>query len=175
MSAPSPKAGMVDDKEVCRRLEARRALLTAKIELADLGPDDDADDIIIFALLGGRIHFDRLNRPTIRYPDKEQAARRALVGRLRGDRPLSRELRDLLAALFDPDQSELADGTPVRQLVFKFRKGRKLEFHRNLMINLILSMQTGAGISINDALGRTGQIFGMESEAIRKIRKPPVA
>jgi hypothetical protein len=164
---------MSDDDAVRHRVEARAGVLIGTIEtlLTELGTPD-AKGAQIFGLLGGCTRTGKLNRVVFEYMkgDEEREARRILAELLRSDEPLSRELRDLLAALFDPDFSELADGTPIeRQIVFRFRTGRRTEFYRDLFIRLLMAMQVGAGVPIKDALAKVGQGFGMEPDAVRKV------
>jgi hypothetical protein len=157
------------DEDMLRALDARVDYLTATIKnlLDELGPEED-EDRYVFGLLGGCIGLDKLNRPVVRYliGDEERVARRVLVQLLRSDRPLSRELRDLLAALFDPDRGHPPIG---RRLVFTKRRGRSAEFHRDLIIHLLMVMQVGAGFAVDSALDRVGRIYGMTSDAVRKV------
>jgi hypothetical protein len=149
-------------------IKARAAYLTETIDnlLTELGPEDD-DDRRIFELLGGRV-IKTGNRPTIAYlnDDEERAARRLFVKLLRGDQSLSREIRNLLAALFDPDPQR---SWVERQLVFRLCRGRKREFHRDLIINLLMHMQVGAGIAVKTASDKVARALGMTSDAVRKV------
>jgi hypothetical protein len=165
---------MGDDEAARARINARVRLLSEKLESlqTEVG-EPDPKDVQIFGFLGGSIRSDRFNRPVINYMkgDEEREARRTLVKLLRGDDPLSPELRDLLAALFDPAPAKLADGTPIdRQLIFR-RRGRNREFHRDLFISLLMSMQVTAGRSVASALGHLAREYRMTPEAVRKAWK----
>jgi len=127
----------------------------------------DDDDSRISELLGGRVIKTR-KRPAIAYlnDDEERVARCVFVKLLLGDEPLSREIRNLLAALFEPDPQR---SWVERQLVFRLRSRRKREFHRDLIINLLMNMLVGAGIAVTTASDTVARTFEMTSDAVRKV------
>jgi hypothetical protein len=131
-----------------------------------LGPEDD-DDRRIFELLGGRVIKIR-KRPAIAYlnNDEERVARGVFVKLLLGDQPLSREIRNLLAVLFEPDPQR---SWVERQLVFQLRSRRKREFHRDLIIDVLMHMLVGAGIAVKTASDTVARALEMTSDAVRKV------
>ena len=164
---------MGDEDRTRQKVKARAIFAAQTLEnlLAELGSPTNKE-IQIFGLLGGSVRtIGKSSRLVIEYlrGDGEREARRTLANLLRSDEPLSRELRDLLAALFDPDLSQLADGTPIeRQLVFR-RRSRSSEFHRDFLIRFLMAMLVGAGVSIEDALRGVGQELRIEPGAVRKV------
>jgi hypothetical protein len=117
--------------------------------------------------------------------DDEREARRALVRLLRSDTPLDRDVRDGLAALFDPDnelriaitgvipgEGQLLGGfTPNdRKLTFQFRSRKRRPDHvRNSAIAQQVHDGIASGLTAEKALAATAEKFGVSDDAVKRI------
>jgi len=120
-----------------------------------------------------------------KYLDDEREARRALVRLLRGDAPLDRDVRDGLAALFDPDnelriaitgvipgEGQLLGGfTPNdRKLTFQFRGRKRRPDHvRNTAIAQHVHDGIASGLTDKIASAATAEKFGISDDAVKRI------
>jgi hypothetical protein len=120
-----------------------------------------------------------------KYLDDEREARRALVRLLRSEAPLERDVRDALAALFDPDnevripitgiiagECRLLDGfTPNdRKLAFQFRSRKRRPDHvRNTAIAQHVHDGIASGLIAEKAWAATAEKFGLSDEAVKRI------
>lgn len=120
-----------------------------------------------------------------KYLDDERKARRALVRLLRSDAPLARDVRDALAALFDPDnelripmtgvipgECQLPSGfTPNdRKLAFQFRSRQRRPDHvRNTAIAQHVHDGIASGLTEEKAAGTTAEKFGLSVDAVKRI------
>ena len=144
------------------------------------GPIDDL--ALARTLLGGFLkngHHHYLD------PGDEGRARKALVRELLSERPLDRDLRVMLAAMFGPDPIPLSsvalysdEGhqmflTAERVLSFGFRsKKRRSPIIRDLMIaSWVETRMEGSSISVEGATAEAADKFGLSDDAVKKARK----
>jgi hypothetical protein len=108
--------------------------------------DDYAE---VHKLLGGYLEFDKrqLARRLYHKTSKDEAAgRAALVKMLRATEPLSREIRDLLASLFDADPNKDDYRYNIRKLVFEFReRGNRVNTYRTTRIAEFIRLRVRNG------------------------------
>jgi len=130
--------------------------------------DEEAE---ILALLGGVVVNDTQGLPRQEFvTEAEETERRSLLARLlRSGRPLSQEIRNRLATLFDPDPDP-AEPAAERQLVFKFRsRGRRPDHVRNTAIAMEIWTRVQNGQSVEQAVNAAMDKFGRERDTIYEI------
>ena len=83
--------------------------------------NDPYDYTLVNVLLTGFTDFDERGLPAKKYVHDDSEARQAIARLLRNDEPLPAQLRECLAALFEPEPigDEIGD---ERVLTFKFRR-----------------------------------------------------
>lgn len=126
---------------------------------------------LVSALMGGFIEGLDKGKPQQKYLDgkEELRARTAMALLLRSGRPLTRDFRDQLAALFDPE-----DGThPAidRKLIFRRRSaGRpRRDQVRNTAIAQYINNCLREGDGVSEAQEKAAAFFGLSASAIRDI------
>ena len=122
------------------------------------------------ALLDGYVEVDHRGRLRSKYYRKgsreESDARRAMARLLRSKDPLERQLRDSLAALFDPDPS----GLEQRKIKIVFQgRGNRRDHVRDTQIAEHVWEKVRAGAKVTAAIESAAEVFGVEVETITKI------
>lgn len=127
------------------------------------------EDGLILALLCGFYEKKRgLIRERFLKGDEERRARTAFAKLLRSTRPLSREFRLILAALFDTEP----DTHPgvARQLAFVFRKrGQPPDFAANTQIAEYVRERVYSGKRVTQAIDDTVANFDRDESTVRKL------
>jgi hypothetical protein len=136
--------------------------------------DEDDPQALILArvLLGGFIKEDKRGLPHKKYLIKnsadEQEALATLASILRSRDPLDRDLRDMLAALFDPKP-----GThPVveRKIVFAHRtKGRRKNRAANTAIAWHVWREHKKGHTVRAAIESAVVRYGLDETTVKKL------
>jgi hypothetical protein len=137
------------------------------------------DDLILArVLLAGFVENNQQ-----KYLDDEREARQALVRLLRSEAPLDRDVRDALAALFDPDnelritgvipgECQLMDWyTPNdRKLTFQFRsRKRRRDPVRNSAIAQHVHDGIASGLTAEKAWADTAAKYGLSDDVVKRI------
>jgi hypothetical protein len=137
---------------------------------------EDEDDpqalILMKVLLGGFLKEDEQGRPHKEYLKKdsgsEQEAYATLASILRSRGPLDRDLRDMLAALFDPKP-----GThPVveRKIVFAHRtKGRRKNHEANTAVAWHVWGEVKKGNTVTAAIESAVVRYGLDVTTVKKL------
>jgi hypothetical protein len=125
--------------------------------------------MLINVLLGGFVKNYTNHYWEDKSPD-ENRGREALVELLRSERPLTRDLRDTLAALFDPKENHYPGGE--RRLLFELRGvGNRKEtiLHSSVAQHIYEAAKGGAGVKagIDSAIDE----FGLQERNVWRIWK----
>jgi hypothetical protein len=124
------------------------------------------------ALLGGYIDHDARGLPHRKYLAglEETRARSALAGILRSENPLDPDLRDKLAALFDPaPDTHLAS---EREIIFRHRgKGQRRDIDRTSAIALHVWDAVRKGSRVNAAIRSAAVRFAIDERNAWKALK----
>lgn len=137
--------------------------------------DPEADERLACILLCGFVFKNKSGLREVKYPgDKglpeyfsgeEFRARAAIARLLRSDRPLSRDLRDSLASLFDSDG--INDGIE-RKIVFRKRSTKQRQHMANTQI-VEFVRKALEGKKIHAAITAAANHFGRGDDAVKKI------
>jgi hypothetical protein len=122
-----------------------------------------------------------------RYLDRgeENEPRKAIARLLLSGRPLERDLRVMLAALFDPDAPQvsangaISDEQAMMELVgerilqFGFRsKKRRPQLVRDIIMESWINARIAAdGITVEAALAEAADKFGVSADTAKKVRQ----
>ena len=129
-----------------------------------------------YILLAGRVVPTDLGINKIEYlrqkGPEEREARLSVARLLRSDKPLDHQLRQHLAALFDPEEDTYPGGE--RRLLFTYRRrpGRYRDNFRNSQIAEYIRGQRKAGLTVEKAIEAATDKFGklgLREDMIRKI------
>jgi hypothetical protein len=131
------------------------------------GAGDHRQEMLINILLGGFVKNDTNHYWEDKSPD-ENRGREALVELLRSKRPLTRVLRDTLAALFDPKENYYPGAE--RRLLFELRRvGNPKEtiLHSSVAQHIYDAAKGGASVKagIDSAIDE----FGLQERNVRRI------
>jgi hypothetical protein len=132
----------------------------------DRGGKFAEDDLgMAYTLLGGYEVTHDGNLPETVYldehhdPARDSEARMAIVRLLRAPGPLDRQLRDMLAGLFDPQPDTYPGGE--RRITFKHRKnsiGRRVRA-RTVVANEIYKLHHQEGMSVEEACAQVAEKY----------------
>jgi len=125
---------------------------------------------LAWALLDGYVDQDHRGRRHSKYFKRgsrdELDARRAIARLLRSKNPLERQLRDSLAALFDPDPPEWEQRKI--EIVFQGR-GKPRDHVRNTQIAYHVWDQLDAGGKVAAAITSAAEEFEVSEEFVKQI------
>jgi hypothetical protein len=141
--------------------------------LRAMGDENDPQALILArVLLGGFIKEDKRGLPHKKYLIKnsgdEQEALATLASILRSRGPLDRDLRDVLAALFDPK----AGTHPVveRKIIFAHRtKGRRKNHATNTAIAWHVWREHKKGHTVTAAIESAVDRYGLDVTTVKKL------
>jgi hypothetical protein len=135
-------------------------------------PDEkssDRDEQLSCVLLGGFIKSDK-RRSRVHYLSgrDESEARKAIAKLLRSGKPLSGQLRDMLASAFDPtSQPNLLNG---RQIYFRFaRRGKQPDHVANTAIAYHIYEAVKEGATVEVAVGKAIDQFEITREFAMRV------
>jgi hypothetical protein len=134
------------------------------------GTRSDHDEQLSCVLLGGFIKDDKRGLPRVHYLSgkDESEARKAIAKLLRSEKPLSRQLRDMLASAFDPTfEPNLLDG---RQIYFRFAAvGRRRDHAANTAIAYHIYKAVKEGATVEVAVGKAIDQFEITREFAMRV------
>jgi hypothetical protein len=132
------------------------------------------DILLAYGLLDGSLDFDRRGLPREQYLKEgsveEKEAREAISRLLRSPSPLDRQVREMLAALFDPRPNTSPWGK--RRIVFRFRSsGNRQSSVRNSHIVSVIWDAVRAGAGVNKAVDSAIDKTGLSRERLMELWK----
>jgi hypothetical protein len=159
-------------REPKKSLQSRQEISIETTDQVFVSDQRDEREILIGVLLKGYVEL-KNDVPTItRYwKDKsadEKMGREALAELLRSGRPLTRDLRDTLAALFDPRKNHYPGGERRLKFEDRHRGNRPKTILHSLVAQYIYdAVKSGAGVgdAIEGAVGK----FELEERMIKRI------
>jgi hypothetical protein len=130
------------------------------------------DETLIRVLLNGYVRHDEkgLRRQAYLESDGEDelAARAAMARHLRSDSPLTREQRDVLADLFDPDPGVAFRND--RRIIFQYRRrGRRSQHLANTQISQHIWERLCSGWNVESAVQDATTKYELSREDVFKI------
>jgi hypothetical protein len=134
------------------------------------------DFMLARVLLGGFLVKDKTGLPQKGYLEKdtpaEGEARQAMMRVLRSEGPLDRDLREMLATLFDPDQaSRHRGGHPAieREITFTFPKGRRRNFARDTQISWHVWELVRKGQTVSAGIESAMTRYNLDESTVKKL------
>jgi hypothetical protein len=124
---------------------------------------DTSDEQLAFEFLAGRFEETQIGQVSFEYlaGDKEQEARAALVRVLRGDQPLSHNVRFRLAALFDT-----AHSLEEREFRISFRSKGRPNNAIALEIALYIAAEIALSANLRRAMGSAADRYNVSSATV---------
>jgi hypothetical protein len=156
-----------------KSLQSRQEIWVETTDRVFVSGQRNEQELLIDLLLRGYVDEGYNYRYWRDKSSDENRGREALAELLRSGRPLTRDLRDTLAALFDPSENHYPGGE--RRLLFEVRakKGKKKSkppktiLHSSVAHHIYAIAKSGA--SIGAAVEDATQKFGLQERMIKRI------